>query len=485
MRQWPIAVVVVWLACTGAAHAAFPGQNGRLAYGDGLDIRTSNPDGSGEVQLTNDPAYDWNPEWSPDGRRILFTSNRPDLGPQVYVMNADGTGRMRLTDPPARSYSAAWSPDGQRIVFVRDGDLWMMNADASNQVPLLSRVGDEGSPDWSPDGRRIAFTNGSLWTMRPNGTGLLQVPTEAPPDSPSAGNIMGPEWSPDGQRIVYAAWTQTFDEEDRFYLATVRADGTGTRFLGPAYFYAPAWSPDGTRIAVGDGGSISTMRPDGADVRILSVFAEDVDWQPLPVDTPAPYIRPESARRVRAPLVPAYQACVAPDREHGPPLAFGACDQLGQRSLLTISTGEEAAPSTGALHIVVAPGAAGGPDDTDVRLGVAVTNVMTRADGAEYAGELRVRLPVRVTDQESSTSATTLDFRVAWSVPCTATADPALASSCALDTTLDAVLPGAAAEGTSAVWALGKAAIDDGGPDGDADTAAGNAPFLRQGLFVP
>src|SRR5687768_3692617 len=122
------------MALAAPAQSAFPGQNGRIAYDDIGNVYSVNPDGSGYMQLTADPDWGWNPEWSPDGQRILFQSDRGGLGSQIYVMNADGTGQTRLTDPPGLAGGPAWSPDGQRVVFTRGGDLWLMDADGTDQA---------------------------------------------------------------------------------------------------------------------------------------------------------------------------------------------------------------------------------------------------------------------------------------------------------------------------------------------------------------
>ena len=75
-----------------------------------------NADGSGQTRLTDNEALDYDPRWSPDGRRIAFTSYRDDPDPDdddqitnIYVMNADGSGQTRLTDTRS-NHSPQWSP---------------------------------------------------------------------------------------------------------------------------------------------------------------------------------------------------------------------------------------------------------------------------------------------------------------------------------------------------------------------------------------
>jgi len=83
------------------------------------------PDGTPPpVNLTNNPASDTDPNWSPDGSMIAFASTR-DNNHNIYVMNADGSGQTRLTRNAAPDFSPAWSPDGTRIVFQsnREGGL--------------------------------------------------------------------------------------------------------------------------------------------------------------------------------------------------------------------------------------------------------------------------------------------------------------------------------------------------------------------------
>ncbi len=215
------------------------------------------------------------------------------------------------------------------------------------------------------------------------------------------------------------------------------------------------------------------------------------------------YARPKAATPLYVALVPVYTPCTTPNRVHGGGLPGPSCTPpaLGSASLTTgtpDSNGAEANMTAGYRATVCEGGACGAGDvlfsfsATDVRCaaGTAPCGPANTASGADYTGELRVTSSLRITDRLNGGSGTTAmatgpDTPFPVTVQCTGTADASIGARCALDTSANAVVPGAVPSGARSLWEMGSLSVFDGGPDGDVDTAAGNALFLTQGLFAP
>jgi len=225
----------------------------------------------------------------------------------------------------------------------------------------------------------------------------------------------------------------------------------------------------------------------------------------------ATHPRPKSASPLQMSLVPAYAPCAAPNRTHGPPLAFPSCNPPAQTSAqATVGTPDAfggAANATGYLRLKVLIGAPT-PDgwDEDVRIDMALNDVRCVPTGArcgtanasgpaDYSGELRFSFTFRVTDHWSGTTpgggtdaATVQDFTIEHSWACVPSGSSSTGSTCNLSTSLDAVAPfppEVAQYGRRGNWELNAARIFDGGADGDGDTTTDNTVFARPGVFIP
>jgi WD40-like Beta Propeller Repeat len=288
-----VAVVLLLLA-VASAQAAFPGKNGKIAFHRQVpasgpfyqlpDLFVIDPDGTSEQNLTHSDDSESNPAWPADGTRLVYVT-----WGIVTTSNADASDPVLLLT----GGQPAWSLDGTQIAYARphvfypgtdNSDIWVMNADGTGNHNVIGDPAGDGpydyEPRWSPDGTRIAFEGDrassglrSLYTVRPDGTGLARLTNSYGERSP--------DWSPDGSRFVY---------DDAGDIAVLNASGTGYVRLtqSPTVDSQPVWSPDGEQIAftrrnedtITD--DLYVMNADGSNPHMIARNASYPDWQPLP-----------------------------------------------------------------------------------------------------------------------------------------------------------------------------------------------------------
>jgi len=256
------------------------------------DICVSNLDGSGLQRLTSGPGPNVSPDWSPDGKRLVFRAANADIfeASDIWIMNADGSGKTNLTKNKQSNWGASWGSDGKHILFnsARDGrpHLYLMNPDGSGlrRLCLHSNLWEEYA-DWSPDGTKIAFMSNvgtSQWViyvMNADCSGLKQL-TNGP------GEDGGPRWSPDGNKIAF-----TSDRSGQAEIYLMNADGSQQTKLTTSpkdtSFSGPDWSPDGTKLlylhSLPNGGEIWIMNANGSgQTKLMDAygFGDSPVWQP-------------------------------------------------------------------------------------------------------------------------------------------------------------------------------------------------------------
>lgn len=246
----------------GIVHPRISPDGSRIAFVALGDVHVVSAQGGVPENLTNDAALDADPDWSPDGRSLLFSSDRSGGLPQLWVRDLV-TGRDRqLTAMDSQPLGGAWSPDGRRIAFLDVDGRWgvagvcVVDVDSGKVTRLQGSLGQPGSPSWSPDGKYVvislsykysnSFREGTnqVYVIPADGKGapFWQLPERHLSLDTRSGS--GPVWSPDGTRMagIYEGLLKLWPvDRDGKPLGPPRAQSADTAFF-------PSWTADSRTI---------------------------------------------------------------------------------------------------------------------------------------------------------------------------------------------------------------------------------------------
>jgi Tol biopolymer transport system component len=285
------------------AHATTPGKNGRIVFamdkGSGAQIYSIKRDGTDLRKLTRVSANALTPDWSPNGRRILFADDvNEGTASNLAIMHADGSHFRDLTNTGYRE-SPDFIPGGRDIVYGCDcgktNGLFISRADATNSRRLTKSpfryMGDSG-PAVSPDGKTVSFVRvkkgeslQALFAINLNGSHLRMI-------VPYRFEVaFKHDWAPRGNHIFFTIYGDA-PGSHHANVATIRPDGTHMRKLthikrAGVGALSGSYSPDGRWIAFkienANTGTykLMKMRPDGSDrtmIASLPASPRGIDW---------------------------------------------------------------------------------------------------------------------------------------------------------------------------------------------------------------
>ena len=229
------------------------------------DLYIMDYDGFNTGQLSAHNALVMSPNCSRDGRKVVYNSDKV-WDQDLYVM--DLVPRVRdnkISSTFSLEQSAEWSPDGSRLVFSSNGDIYTSNASGKNLKRLTKGYSIDVSPTWSPDGRQIAFTsdrsgNPQIYVMNSNGGNIRRLT--------SGGYNTDPAWSPNS-KVNKIAYVNVSGSTANIF--TINPDGSGVKQLtsGTRRNETPSWTPDGHFI------SFSSNRNVNSDIYLMYFNGEN------------------------------------------------------------------------------------------------------------------------------------------------------------------------------------------------------------------
>ena len=210
------------------------------------EIYSMDPEGANQVNLTNHPADDYDPVWSPDGAQIAFVSNRESeegSGVNIYKMNADGS-EVTLVSSNGDGQFPDWSPLGDKIAYNSGDDLYLANLTDGSVVNVTNSPERDSQPKFSPDGQRIAWligedSNQQIFVMNLDGSNPRQIT--------NGGHAVGADWTIDGR--IFTVWEN--QPEGICFNCVVTADGSEVIEAGgkgTIQEFLPFWTSAGERV---------------------------------------------------------------------------------------------------------------------------------------------------------------------------------------------------------------------------------------------
>jgi TolB protein len=218
-------------------YSAFREQNVYEIYELNLNSGLTN-------RLTNRIGVSNAPEVSPDGKSIAFMRGNPNTQQnQIWTMDRNGDSPGNV--PQALGWDPTWSPDGRQILFASDRDglvqLFTVTLKGSAIKKVTNLPAIRGRSDWSPDGSFIVTYSGEPWKrevyiMSADGSNARQL-------TPSGGNSQGPSISPDGRWVAFTAYFDLFGDDHGCEIYVIRIDGRDLRRLTNNGYcdYQPRW----------------------------------------------------------------------------------------------------------------------------------------------------------------------------------------------------------------------------------------------------
>lgn len=224
----------------------------------GTDIWAISDTGGEPRPFAASPTDDFDPQWSPDGRQVVFASERNGGRVNLYVTSDTGGTARALTDWTEGASAAKWSPDGQTIAFrsprgaTRGGEIWTVPAAGGEAVQVTREGNQPFGHTWSADGQSLYY--GATRSSN-DGEELFRVPARGgrarPLGVPPGSSISGPEVSPDGQWLAYTAYPAGWG----FVEVIPAQGGTPRRLSGDTtgvYQVGAVWYPDGSGLLFSD-----------------------------------------------------------------------------------------------------------------------------------------------------------------------------------------------------------------------------------------